>query len=117
MKTLLTARLIKGYAAFLFLALVGCAQLGLAPAKSFDDRLAYGYGLNTALRESSTVALNAKQITSEDMAHILAVNDQARSILDAARSMKVTDLHTAEARLVLATNLLAQLQQFLRSKQ
>lgn len=97
--------------------LAGCAQMGLAPAKSFDDRLAYAYAVNTSLREASTSALNAKQITSDDMEHVMAVNDQARSILDAARSMKVTDLHTAEARLVLATSLLAQLQQFLKDKQ
>lgn len=101
----------------LVLMLAACAQLGLAPAKSFDDRLAYAYGTNTALREASTAALNAKQITSSDMEHIMAVNDQARSILDAARGMKDIDPKTAEGRLVLATNLLVQLQTFLRSKQ
>jgi hypothetical protein len=101
----------------LALLLSGCAQLGIAPAKSFDDRLAYAYGTNTAIREASTSALNAKQITSEDMEHVMAVNDQARSILDAARGMKGIDPKAAEGRLVLATNLLVQLQQYLRSRQ
>ena len=102
---------------FVLMLLSGCASLGLQEAKTFDQKLAYAYGNNTALREASTAALNAGQITSKDMEHIMAVNAQARSILDAARSMRGLDPQAAEARLVLATNLLVQLQQYLRSRQ
>lgn len=95
----------------------GCAQLGLATAKSFDERLAYAYGVNTAVREASTSALNAKTIASTDMEHVLKLTDEARGILDAARvASRVGDLQTAEARLLLATNILAELQAYLRNR-
>lgn len=93
-----------------------CSQLGLQPAKSFDDKLAYAYGANTAVREASTSALNAHTITSEDMKHIMALNKQARDLLDAARSIQVTDVQTAESRLLLATSVIAQLQTYLRER-
>ena len=95
--------------------ILGCAALGITPAQSFDDKLAYAYGMNTALREASTSALEAKTISSEDMEHIMAVNAQARNLLDSARV--IGDPKAAESKLVLATSLLIQLQNYLRAKQ
>lgn len=100
------------------LLLSACAQVGLQPAQSFDERLAYAYGANTAVREASVSALDAGSISAEDMEHVIALSDQARSLLDAARvASGAGDLGTAESRLALATSVLTQLQTYLRERQ
>lgn len=99
----------------ILLLLAACAQLGVQPAQSFDERLAYAYGTNTAVREASTSALNAGEITPDDMERVIALNDQARALLDAARLAHGTgDLETADARLTLAVSVLTQVQTYLR---
>ena len=99
------------------LVLTACAGLGITEPKSWDERLAYAYGTNTAIREASTSALNAKTITATDMEHVLKITDQARSLLDAARAAQIGgDTKTAESRLLLATNVLIELQTYLRSR-
>lgn len=99
------------------LLLAGCAGLGLQSAQTFEQKLAYSYGVNTAIREASTSALNAGSISSADMEHVLKLNDEARSLLDAARFAHGSgDVATAEGRLALATSILVQLQNYLRSK-
>lgn len=99
------------------LVLSGCAALGLQPATSFDQRLAYSYGVNTAIREASTSALNAGTITKNDMETVISLNNQVRQVLDAARAASsVGDIKTAEAKLLLASEILEQLQGYLRSK-
>ncbi len=103
----------------LFLAVIamlaGCAQLGLAPAKSFEEKLAYAYGTHTAVLQSATSALQLKQISKEDATQVLKLADESRSLLDAARV--VGDPTVATNKLVLATQILTQLQAYLRSKQ
>lgn len=103
---------------FIFLfVLTGCAALGLTEAKNFEQRLAYAYGTNTAVREASTSALNAGTITSKDMEAVIPLNDQIRQVLDASRAaLSAGDIKTAEARLMLAVNLTTQLQTYLRTK-
>lgn len=92
-----------------------CAQLGLAPAKSFDEKLAYAYATNTAVLQSATSALELGQITKDDAKQVLKLADESRSLLDAARM--VGDPTVAQNKLVLATNILANLQAYLRAKQ
>jgi len=106
----------KRLLAVVLLVLAGCAWLGLEPAKSFDDRLAYAYGTNTALREASISALDARTITSANMEHIMSINGQVRVLLDAARSLRGADPSTAEGRLLAATKLLTELQTYLRAR-
>jgi type IV pilus biogenesis protein CpaD/CtpE len=106
----------KRLLAILLLALAGCASLGLEPPQTFEDRLAYAYGTNTALREASISALDARTITSTDMGHIMSVNGQVRVLLDQARSFSGTDVSTAEGRLLAATKLLTELQNYLRAR-
>lgn len=101
----------------LFLLLTGCASLGIAPAGNFEQKLAYAYATNTAIREASTSSLNAGTISSKDMETIIPLNNQTRQVLDAAKAaMSVGDIKTAEAKLLLATNILTQLQSYLRNK-
>ena len=103
--------------AFLLL-LAACAQLGLAPASSLDQRIAYAYGTHTAVLESTTAALEAGDIGIEDAQRVLKVADQSRQALDAAKlALNAGDVQTAEGRLQLAVSLLTELQTYLRSHQ
>jgi hypothetical protein len=105
------------FVAAVLLALTACAQLGLAPASSFSDRLAYAYGTHTAVLTSATHSLEAGEISSEDATRVLKVADQARQALDAAKlALTAGDTSTAEGRLQLAVALLGELQTYLRAK-
>ena len=102
---------------FVLLLIAGCAQLGLAPADNFDSKLAYAYGTNTAIREASTQALTAHKITSADMEKVLTVNDQARLILDSAKTAAAAgNTQDANAKLLMATSILTSIRTFLNSK-
>jgi len=103
-------------AALAVFVLAGCASLGLAPASSFSDRLAYSYGTHSAVLVSATQSLEAGEIGSQDASRVLKVADEARAALDAAKfASGAGDVTTAEGRLQLATALLANLQAYLRA--
>lgn len=106
----------KGLFLAAVVALAGCAGMGIEPPKSFEDRLAYATGTNTALRDASTSSLDAGKITSADMEHVKAVNDKVKTILLVARRAAGVDLSTAEAKLLEATKLLTDLQTYLRAR-
>lgn len=102
---------------FLLVLLAGCAALGLAPASSFDERLAYAVSQNAAVRQAAANSLTAKDIDVEDAKRVLAITDQARTALDAARlASSAGDTQTAEGRLQLATAILTELQRYLRTR-
>lgn len=102
----------------LFIALlVGCAQLGLAPAKSFDQQVAYGYSSVASVRVSTANALNSGLIKVDDAKQVQALADQARAGLDGARGAWVTgDTKTAMGRLQLANSVLTQLAVYLQQR-
>jgi hypothetical protein len=101
----------------LLLLLAGCAQLGLSPARNFDDKLAYAYGTHTAVQQATTQSLNASDITSADASQVLKLADESRTLLDAAKAASsVGDINTASGKLLLATSILEQLQAYLRSR-
>jgi hypothetical protein len=100
----------------IFVLLCGCASLGLEPPQDLGDRLAYAEGMNTALRDASTDALNHHEITSNDMEHVRDINKQAKVLLSGARLVMDTDPKTAEGRLLEATKLLTELQNYLRAR-
>lgn len=108
----------RQYKLFLvLLLLVGCSSMGLVEPQSFDERLAYAYATNTAIREASTSALNAHTITSDDMIYVMGVNNQLRLALDAAKdAASGGDVQTAEGRLLMVTKALTALQTYMRSK-
>lgn len=106
-----------GVGIFLFVLLSACSQLGLAPADSFDKKLAYAYGTHTAVLQSATSAVVHKDITPDDGKQVLKLADESRGLLDAAKDLSVTgDLTGAGNKLVLATAILTQLQTYLRAK-
>ncbi len=98
------------------LLLAGCTALGLAPAQSLDDRLAYAYATHTAVLDAAATAVNAGELSSADGEWVLVLADESRLILDAVRSAAEDgDVSTAEGRLALASNILLQLQDYLRT--
>lgn len=94
----------------------GCATLGLAEPNGLAERLAYSEGQNTALREASTDALNHREISSQDMEHVIAVNEKVKSMLSVARRLMGVDPLTAEGQLAAAVTALSELQAYLRAR-
>lgn len=98
--------------------LVACAQMGLAPAKTFDEKLAYAYGTHTAVLQAAASAVSNKELSSADGVQVLKLADESRTLLDAAKMASgLGDMSTANGKLLLATSILTQLQAYLRSKQ
>lgn len=96
--------------------LTACASLGLAPASSFEERLAYAVSQNAAVRNTAAVSLERQEIALEDAQRVLKITDEIRTALDAARlANDVGDPSTAEGRLQFATAILVQIQNYLRS--
>lgn len=112
------ARLPRALQVLLLVAFLGaCAQLGLVPAKSFDQQVAYGYSTLASVRLSAVTALDAKSISVSDAKQVQALADQARAGLDAARgAWAAGDTKTALGRLQLANSVLNQLSVFLQKR-
>lgn len=98
------------------MTLSACAQLGIAPAQSFDQKLAYAEQVDTAVLTASTASLRAQQISSSDHEHVITIADQAKGLIDSAKLLSTTDPAGANAKLALATSVLTQLQQYLNSR-
>ena len=102
---------------FALLLLSGCASIGLAPATTFDERLAYAVANNAAVRQAAANALDAGDIQLPDAQYVLKTTDETRTFLDAAKAASGTgDVSTAEGRLSVAVSVLSELQTYLRSR-
>lgn len=96
------------------LLMIGCASLGLATPKTFEERLAYAYNQHTAALQTITNTTNLRLISSRDAVALLAIADQSRLLLDSSRmAFSGADLQSAEGRLVLATNVLRELENYM----
>lgn len=96
--------------------LASCAQLGIAPAQSFDQKLAQAYGVHTAVISATTTALTAGSISSVDAEHVQTIATTSRTLLDTARaSATAGDTAGAQKNLVLALTALQALQAYLNN--
>lgn len=101
----------------LLLILCACGSLGLAPASTFEERLAYAVSQNAAVRNAAAVSLERNELALEDAQRVLKITDEIRTALDAARlAAGAGDISTAEGRLQLATSILVNIQAYLRSR-
>ena len=98
-------------------ALSACASLGLQPAQTFDQKIAYAYGIHTAVLETASADVSAHQLTAKDGDAILQLADQSRTLLDSAKILSATDVSSANSKLLLATAILTQLQTYLQNSQ
>lgn len=111
----MTQRLYLTFLALLLIA--GCESLGVATPQTFEERLAYGYSQNAAIRTSAAQALQAKTISKDDAQRVLSTTDIARTGLDAARAAHgAGDVSTAMGRLQMANSLLQSVSTFLQSR-
>ncbi len=102
----------------LLLMLAACSSLGIAPASSFEQRLAYAVSQNAAVRQTAAVSLERNELSLEDAQRVLKITDEIRTMLDAARLASGSgDITTAEGRLQLATSVLVNLQTYLRNRE
>lgn len=101
----------------LLLILAACGSLGLAPASTFEERLAYAVSQNAAVRQAAAVSVERNELSVDDAKRVLKITDEVRTALDAARlAAGAGDVSTAEGRLQLATSILTNLQAYLRSR-
>lgn len=96
--------------------LTACASLGLAPAQSLDQRLAYGYSTLSAVQFAAANATAAGELSKSDAESVLKLADQSRVLLDSAKSLLATDPDGAATKLDLAVAILAQIQAHLRKQ-
>jgi hypothetical protein len=106
----------RALVALAFVYLTACAQLGLAPARSLDDRLAYAYGVHTAVVEVISSAAQSGQISPPEARQAANLAENSRQLLDAAKAIEQTDAKGASSRLTLATAVLDQLQTYLKTR-
>lgn len=112
--------IVPAYFSYLLVAalvLTGCASLGLEPAKSFDENLAYTVSQNAAARQAAANAFDAGSIDLADAQFALKTTDNAREFLDAAKvASGAGDIKTAEGKIALAKTVLTELQSYLRTR-
>ena len=102
------------------LSFVGCAQLGLGtetPA-SIDQKIAVAYTTVASVRNTAANLLNSQVISKTDGQMVLNMTNETRTALDIAKSsLKTNNTSSAQASLLLATDILQKLQAYLASKQ
>jgi hypothetical protein len=109
--------------------LAGCAALGLQPAETFNQKLAYSYGQVTAARRGATSVVNASCPTPDtftsdacksavaDGKHVQQMADEARAGLDLAKTYAAAgNLQQANVQLQLESAALSALQAYLLAK-
>jgi hypothetical protein len=106
---------VKHAAALLALVLVtACAAW--QPAQTFEQKLAYAYSVHTAVLNTAATGVSLGELKAEDGQMVLRLADESRVLLDASRAaMGAGDVTTAEGQLALATQILVQLQMYLRA--
>lgn len=97
-------------------AISACASLGLSPAQSFDSKLAYAYGVHTAVLQTAAAGVVSHTLTVPDAKAVATLADQSRTLLDSAKSLEASDVTTAAGKLTLATGILTQIQTYLNNR-
>jgi len=106
----------KGLTALALTFLVGCASLGLATPKGFDQQLATAYGVHTAVVSATAAALTSGSISSAEAAAVQTQALTARQLLDTAKTLETANPAGATNDLTLATTALTAIQTYLNSR-
>ena len=96
--------------------LAGCASLGLATPKGFDQQLAQAYGIHTAVVSATATALQTRSITSAEAEQVQKQADSARALLDTAHTAEASNPGAAQNDLSLALTALTALQTYLNNQ-
>lgn len=110
----------KHQIAFLALALTvlaGCGYFGMPKPETTTERLAYAHSTVNSVVAATTNALNANAIGVSDAEYVSKTAKETRMLLDAVElALSAGDIATAEGRLVLAQNVLSELQRYLAAR-
>lgn len=106
-----------GVSIALLWVVIACTNMGLQSPTTFDDKLAYAYGVHTAVLDTAAIEVDNKTLTPSDGNTVLKLADQSRTLLDSARVLSATDPKTANGKLILASQILTQLQTYLKKEQ
>lgn len=94
-----------------------CAQIGLAPAQSVEQQIAYGYTTLASVRSTTADLLTAKTIKVDDAKMVQGMADQARAALDLARVAVSAGIpKDAQSALTLANSVLSQINTYLATR-
>jgi hypothetical protein len=91
------------------LLVAASAQVVVQP---LEEKLADSYRILDAVRIATADALDAHAIELDDAKQIQDLSLQARTLLDSARRLRSTNLNDANAKLLLASTVLTQLQDY-----
>jgi len=106
--------LVSLIALIVFLPIGACV---LQQPRTFDERYAVALIELTEFRKAGTEALRAGIITADDAASLATIEDNARGLLDGAKTAHdLADGLTAENKLALASSLLTNLQAYVREQ-
>lgn len=95
----------------------GCAALGLAPATTTQDKIAYGYSGVTAALNTLASATSQGLISSADATQVNNAIMAAKGELDQANAVAATNAPVATQALAVATAALSQISSYLACKQ
>jgi hypothetical protein len=99
--------------ALLMSLMAGCNSLGVVQPKSFEERYAIALAVNASVRTATAQAVVSKAISKEVGQKVLSGTDAVRVLLD--ESLDVVGQDVAEAKLYEALDLVAKMQQLLKS--
>lgn len=104
------------YLPFLLLLMSACAQLGVAPAQTFNQKMAYAIGVHSSILQATTSGVTSGALSSSDAEAVLKQADNARAALDVAQAASVAgDPTGANNKLAIATTALLALQSYLNT--
>jgi len=96
--------------------LIGCAQMGLPQAKTFEDHVAVSISSVTQVRKVARILLQAGKIKRDDAANVQAQAEMAREAISIATALRDTDPAAAQTKLTAAITVLRALDAYLASK-
>lgn len=82
-----------------FLILVGCAQLGVPVAQTFNEKAAAAITTVTGARQTTLTLLQADKLTADDAENINAQADTLRQGIEVARSIHASQPTAGDDRL------------------
>lgn len=96
--------------------LAGCAALGIAPADTFNKRVAMAYAMVDQAYELAADLNEMGKLTPEKKAEVLKQLDDVLAAVDSADALKGVDLSQADQRLTAALMALDVIDAYLRSQ-
>lgn len=102
--------------AFLAVALAACAQLGLAPADTFNKRVAVAVTTVQTVSDAATASLQAGKLSLSDAKNVATTSRQALQAIDVATTLHATNAQAGEDKLAATLAILTALQSYLATQ-